>query len=270
MRGASRASLAGASEQLTALATSKAAADTLGDDLFAVAELLDSEHGLRRALTDPARAAEAKAGLIRSLLDGKVSAATLGLLAGLVSARWSVPRDLADATEELAVQAVVISADRSRKLDDLEDELFRFSRLLIAQPELRAALADPYLPADRKRGLVAALLDGKSTPATELLITQAALHPRGRTLETNLESYARVAAEQRQRVVAVVRVASALSQRQADRLAGALAAVYGHDVHLNIVLDPQVLGGMSIQVGDEFIDASVVNRLAALRRRLAG
>jgi F-type H+-transporting ATPase subunit delta len=65
-------------------------------------------------------------------------------------------------------------------------------------------------------------------------------------------------------------VASALSERQAGRLAGALAAVYGHDVHLNIVLDRHVLGGMSIQVGDEFIDASVLNRLAALRRRLAG
>lgn len=270
MRGASRASLAQASEQLTALATSKAAADTLGDDLFAVVALLDSEHGLRRALTDPGRAAEAKAGLVRSLLGGKVSAATLDLLAGLVSARWSVPRDLADATEELAVQAVVISADMSRKLDDLEDELFRFGRLLAGQPDLRAALADPYLPADRKRGLLGALLDGKATPAAELLITQAALAPRGRTLETNLDGYARLAAERRQRVVAVVRVASALSQRQADRLAGALAAVYGHEVHLNIVLDRHVLGGMSIQVGDEFIDASVVNRLAALRRRLAG
>jgi F-type H+-transporting ATPase subunit delta len=270
VRGASGASLAQASDQLAAVATDKATADTLGDELFAVARLLDSEHGLRRALTDPARQPEAKAGLIRSLLRGKVSAVTLGLVADLVSARWSAPRDLADAAEELAARAVVISADRSRKLDELEDELFRFGRVVAAQPDLRAALSDPYLPAERKRGLIGALLDGKVTPAAEKLITQAALDPRGRTLDSSLEAYAKLAAERRQRMVALVRVASALTQAQQDRLAAALAAIYGHEVHLNIVLDPQVVGGMSIQVGDEFIDASVVSRLAALRRRLAG
>ena len=270
MRGASRASLAEASNHLSALATDKVTADALGDDLFAVARMLDSEHGLRRALTDPARQPEAKAGLIRSLLAGKVSAATLDLVAGMVSGRWSAPRDLADAAEELAARAVVISADRSRKLDELEDELFRFGRLVAAQPDLRAALSDPFLPGDRKRGLIGALLDGKVTAAAEKLITQAALDPRGRTLDTSLDAYAKLAAERRQRVVADVRIASALTQGQQDRLAAALAAVYGHEVHLNIVLDPQVMGGMSIQVGDEFIDASVVSRLAALRRRLAG
>lgn len=270
MRGASRASLAQASDQLAAAATDKATADTLGDELFAVARLLDSEHGLRRALTDPARPAEAKAELIRSLLAGKVSAATLDMVGGLVSSRWSAPRDLADAAEELAARALVISADRSRKLDDLEDELFRFGRVVAAQPDLRAALSDPYLPAERKRGLIGALLDGKVTPAAEKLITQAALEPRGRTLDGSLDAYAKLAAERRERLAALVRVASVLSQPQQDRLAAALAATYGHDVHLNIVLDPQVVGGMSIQIGDEFIDASVVSRLAALRRKLAG
>jgi F-type H+-transporting ATPase subunit delta len=262
--------VAQASDQLAAVATDKAIADALGDELFSVARLLDSEHGLRRALTDPARQPAAKAGLIRTLLAGKVSAATLDLVASMVSARWSAPRDLADAAEELAAKAVVISADRSRKLDDLEDELFRFGRVVAAQPSLRAALSDPYLPDDRKRGLIGALLDGKVTPAAEKLITQAALDPRGRTIENSLDDYAKLAAERRQRVVAEVRVASTLTQGQQDRLAAALAAIYGHQVHLNVVLDPQVMGGMSVQVGDEFIDASVVSRLAALRRRLAG
>jgi F-type H+-transporting ATPase subunit delta len=270
MRGTSRDSLAEASDQLSALATSKDVADKIGDDLFAVVRLLDSEHGLRRALTDPARPAEAKAGLIRSLLAGKVSPPTLDLLAGLVSARWSAARDLGDAAEELAVKAVVISAERSRKLDDLEDELFRFGRVVVAQPELHWALADPNLPAMRKQGLLGALLDGKITPDAQRLITQAVLQPRGRNLEANLETYAKLAAERRQRLVAVVRVASVLTQAQQDRLAAGLAALYGHDVFLNIVLDPQVVGGMSVQVGDEFIDASVASRLAALRRKLAG
>ena len=270
MRGASRASLAEAVDRLSALAASKAVAETIGDELFAVARLLDSEHGLRRTLTDPAREGEAKAGLIRSLLDGKVSAETLDLVAGLAEARWSAPRDLGDAAEELGVRALVIAAERARKLDDLEDDLFRFGRVVAAQPRLRAALANPYLPVERKRELLAALLDGKVTPVAERLIAEATIQPRGRSLEASLDAYAKLAAERRQRLVAEVRVASALTQRQQERLAEALADLYGHEVHLNILLDPQVMGGMSVQVGGESIDATVASRLAALRRRLAG
>jgi F-type H+-transporting ATPase subunit delta len=270
MRGASRASLAEASDRLSALAASKAVAEKTGDELFAVARLLDSEPGLRRTLTDPAREPEARAGLIRSLLEGKVSAETLDLLTGLASARWSAPRDLADAAEELAVRSLVIAAEQAGKLDDLEDDLFRFGRVVAAQPRLRAALADPYLPEERKRELLAALLDGKVTPVAERLIAEATIRPRGRSLEASLDAYARLAAERRQRLVAEVRVASVLTKRQQDRLAQALADLYGHEVHLNIVLDPQVMGGMSVKVGEEFIDATVASRLAALRRRLAG
>ena len=270
MRGASRASLADASDQLSAAATTKAVAETMGDELFAVARLLDSQHALRRTLTDPARSAAAKAALIRSLLDGKVSAPTLDLLTHLVSARWSASRDLADAAEELAVKALVIAAERARQLDDLEDELFRFGRVVAGQPELRLALSDPNLPDERKRGLLGTLLDGKATPVAERLITEAALRPRGRSLEATLDAYGKLAAERRQRLVAVVRVASALTEQQQERLAEALAAIYGHDIFLNIVLDPQVVGGMTVQVGDEFIDASVASRLDSLRRRLAG
>jgi F-type H+-transporting ATPase subunit delta len=270
MRGASRASLAEASEQLSAAAAKKGAAVTIGDELFAVAGLLDSEAGLRRTLTDPARRAAAKADMVRSLLAGKVSPATLDLVAGMASARWSATRDLADATEELAVRATVIAAESAGQLDDTEDDLFRFGRVVAGQQELRSALSDPYLPAQRKRDLLGALLDGKATPAALRLITAAALQPRGRSLDASLEAYAQLAAERRQRLVAVVHVASALTQQQQQRLAAALADLYGHQVHLNVVLDPQVMGGMSVQVGDEFIDASVASRLAALRRRLAG
>jgi F-type H+-transporting ATPase subunit delta len=274
MRGASRASLAEAGDRLSALATSKAVAERIGDEMFAVARLLDSEHGLRRTLTDPARDSDARGGLIRSLLEGKVSVQTLDLVTGLASARWSAARDLSDAAEELAVRALVIAAEQAGKLDDLEDDLFRFGRVVAGQPRLRAALADPYLPEylpeERKRELLAALLGGKVTPVAERLIAEATIRPRGRSLEASLDAYAKLAAERKQRLVAEVRVASVLTQRQQARLAEALADLYGHEVHLNIVLDPQVMGGMSVKIGDEFIDATVASRLAALRRRLAG
>lgn len=269
MRGASRASLAEAREQLTTAAAGRPAAK-VGDELFAVAGLLDEQPGLRRPLSDPSRPAAAKAELIRALLEGKITSGTLDLVAWLVSARWSAPRDLADAVGELGVLAFVIAAERAGQLDDLEDDLFRFSRVIAREPELRSALSNPVLPGERKRDLLAALLDGRAVAPAERLIALAVLQPRGRSLEANLEAYARLAAERRERLVALVRVAAPLTGQQQRRLAEALAGLYGHEIHLNVLLDPQVVGGMSVQVGDELIDASVATRLAALRRRLAG
>jgi F-type H+-transporting ATPase subunit delta len=270
MRGASRASLAQATDQLSdVLGRPRTNAGRLGDELLSVAGLLDREAGLRRTLSDPSRNGGAKAELARSLLSGKVLAATLDTVTGLASSRWSAPRDLADATEQLGALAVVAQADSEGELDELEDELFRFGRIVAGEPALRVALSSPYVEADRKRSLLATLLDGKVTAASKRLITQAALQPRGRSLDASLEDYAGIAARRRERLVAEVHVATELSAAQRSRLAGALRGLYGHDVHLNVVLDLQVVGGMSVRVGDEVIDGSIATRMAALRRKLA-
>jgi F-type H+-transporting ATPase subunit delta len=271
MRGSSRASLAEAKERLAEMLGGgrRISPDRLGEELFAVAGLLDSEPGLRRTLSDPARAGRAKAGLAETLLGGKISASALDLVSTLVSARWSEPGDLADAAEQLGVLAIIESADREGGLDDLEDELFRFGRVVNAEPDLRVALSSPFAPPERKQELVDALLRGKVTQPSLRLISQAALHPRGRSLDASLEEYAQMAAERRERLLAEVHVAIALTAEQRGRLAAALADTYGRDVHLNIVLDPQVIGGMSVRISAELIDGSMARRLAGLRRRLA-
>jgi len=270
LRGASRAALGGAQQELTAAVTADpAAAGTIGDELFGVATLLDGELALRRALTDATSPEGARTGLVRGLLGGRVSRTVLDLVAGMATARWSAPRDLASAAERLAVMATAAMADETGQLDDLEDELFRFGRIVTSEPELRSALSSPRLPAERKRALLDALLASRVTPAALRLITQAAVHPRGRSLDESLEEYARLAAAWRQRLIAVVRVAADLTGGQRERLEAALSATYGHGIHLNVVIDPLVVGGMSVQIGDEFIDGSVASQLAALRRRLA-
>jgi F-type H+-transporting ATPase subunit delta len=177
---------------------------------------------------------------------------------------------MTDALEQLAVEAFAIAAEESGQLDDLEDELFRFSRVVASEPELRVALSEPVLPDEGKRGLVNTLLADKVTPVTLRLVTEMSLHPRGRPLVVSLDMCTRIAAERRQRLIAVVRTATDLSAEQRRRLADALAGIYGHEVYVNIVIDPEVMGGMTIQVGDELIDASVASRLAAVRRKLAG
>ena len=196
-------------------------------------------------------------------------AATRDLVTGMADSRWSSPRDLADATEQLGVLATAAAAEGEGQLDDLEDELFRFGRIVSAEPGLRSALADPAPPADGKREPAGHAAGGQVTPAALRLITQAVIYPRGRSLETTLDEYGRLAAAWRQRLIAVVRVATGLTEDQRGRLAAALSHAYGHDVHLNVVVDPGVVGGISVQIGDEFIDGSVASRLAELRQRLA-
>ncbi|WP_433140984.1 F0F1 ATP synthase subunit delta [Actinomadura nitritigenes] len=265
----SRASLAEARERLEAVISSAGPdLDGLGGDLFAVLHLIDREHGLRRAVSDPARDGADKAQLVRILLEGKVSPAALGLVADVVRMRWSTPSELSDAVEALAVTAESARAEAAGRLDDLEDELFRFSRVLESEIELRGALAGPGLPADRKAGLVEALLDGKVQPATLTLIRELVLRPRGRSLEGGLAEYGRIVAQRRQRLVALVRTPVALTDAQRTRLAAVLAAAYGHEVHLNIELDPTAIGGLSIEIGDEIIDGTIAGRLDDVRRRL--
>ena len=271
MRGASRASLSAAKERLSAaLAGGDATRATLvGDELFAVVGLFDAEPGLRRSLSDPSRDRAARAGLAEALLAGKISAETLDLVKVLVGARWSEPGDLADAADELAVLAIAEAADCEGKLDDLEDDLFRFGRIVQGSPDLRSALSNQFVPAEGRRSVVTQLVAGKVIEPALRLITQAAGHSRGRSLDAALEAYANLAAELRERLVAEVHVAVPLTDGQRGRLAAALVATFEHDVHLNVVLDPEVLGGMSVRIGDELINGSVASRLAELRRDLA-
>ncbi len=271
MRGASRASFAGLTERLAAEdITGAAVATRLANELFAVVGLLDAQHTLRRALSDPGKPASEKGAVASALLSGKITRQAEALVVAAVESRWASSSDMADAVEQLAIEAMVLAADATGTLDELEDELFRFGRVVAAQPDLQMALADPSLPADRKRGLLGALLEGRVSATSLGLITQMVIHPRGRSLTAALDLCAGIAARRRQQLIAVVRSATELSAAQRGRLAEALAASYGHRVHLNVVLDPSVMGGISVQIGDELIDGTAASRLAEIRRKLAG
>ncbi|GAA2289264.1 F0F1 ATP synthase subunit delta [Nonomuraea roseoviolacea subsp. roseoviolacea] len=269
MRGLSRSSLAEVEERFNAVAGS-ADLGALSDELFAIADLLDREHGLRRALSDPSRSAEAKAGTVRALLAGKVGEAALATTEAAASARWSRAGDLADVLERLGVVAAAAEAESQGTIDEVEDELFRFGRVVAANPDLRRALADAAAPAEGKRRLLSDLLGGKAATASVRLISQVAVHPRGRSLEAGLEEFSQLVAQQRQRFVAVVRSAVELTDQQKARLATWLRTSYGRDVHLNVEVDPRVLGGFSVRIGDEIIDTTIVGRIEEVRRRLAG
>ena len=273
MQGASREALLQVRERLTALRTEMpdaAGFDAIAEGLLSVVRLLDREGNLRRTLGDPALDAQAKEQLVDGLFGSQLDALPLGLVKELVALRWSSPRDLVDAVEVLAVTAVFFVADSAGDLDAVEDELFRFARTVAHEPELRAVLTDRGLDNDRKTALLDGLLDGKARPATKRIAQALVLTPRGRTLEDGLEEYAALAADVRSRTLATVTTAVALDDAQRERLAASLSAQLGREVALQVEVDPDVVGGVVVRLGDEVIDGSTRHRLASARQALAG
>src|ERR1700748_1136929 len=267
MRGASRASYAGLRARRGAVAVGRAPSEQIGDQLFSVVRLLDSEHGLRRALADSGKPSAEKAAVARRLLHDRVSEATEGLVADAAAAHWATSGDFTDALEQLAIEALTMAAQYGGTLDNLEDDLFRFARVISGQTGLRAVLTGPTAT-DAKTWLLSTLLSAKVSGVSLSLITQVLTHPRGRSPQVVLDVAASIAARRREQLIAVVRVATELSAAQ--RRLKTLTAAYGQGVHLNVVHDPAVIGGVSVQIGDELIDGSAARRLAEVRRRLAG
>ncbi|MDE3724788.1 F0F1 ATP synthase subunit delta [Nocardiopsis sp. N85] len=274
MRGISRTSLTEVTrrldENVLASAGTAQSGVALGGELFQVVGLLTEEHSLRRWLADQANPSEAKTGLIGHLLESKVSPSAVLVASDVVSAKWSSARDLVDALERMAVYTTIASLQSAAALDGLEDELFRFERIVAAQPRLRDALTRDGVSREHKLSLLEDLLSGKVDSATLTLVGQAVTRPRGRTLEQALDNYGRIVAERAMRYVAVVRSAVALSEDRQSRLEAALSRAYGRDIHLNIEVVPEIVGGLSIQVGDEVIDGTIAGRIAEAQRRLAG
>jgi F-type H+-transporting ATPase subunit delta len=267
MMGASREALAAARERLDAGVANLSPEELtrLADDLFGVAGLLYREGQLRRAFADPGLPGDVKARLAQQLLGEQLSAPAFDVVQTLVQTRWSRPIDLVDSADVLGVQAVLAAAERAEELENVEDELFRFARILERQPELQVALGDISVPVEPR-----VRLRDKVHPATLRLAVEAVRSPRGRRIDRVLEEYVSFAAERRQRIVAEVWTAIELSEEQTQRLSEALANVFGRRVQVQATVDPNLIGGVTVRVGDEVIDGSIINRIESARRRIAG
>ncbi|SCF10025.1 F0F1 ATP synthase subunit delta [Micromonospora mirobrigensis] len=271
MQAASRESYKVAAERLDAYvrgAEPSAVAST-ADDILSVAALLRREPRLRRALSDPARSGADRAGLLGEMLRGKLGAEALDLLASLVSGRWSAPSELLDATERLGIEALLASADKSGELGEVEDELFRFGQVVAGSPELSNVLADPAAPVERRAALVDQLLAGKARPVTGYLVGVALGGFGGRRFSGALTRLVELAAERRDRQVAYVTVAAPLSDSEERRLGARLSEMYGREVSVRQTVDPEVLGGVSVRVGSDLYDGTVLRRLNETRNALA-
>jgi F-type H+-transporting ATPase subunit delta len=270
MQAASREALAGARQRLDERIadTSVAGVRDLSGELFDITGVLVRERALRRLLADPATAEADRTRLADTVFGGKVSDATLATLTGLVTARWSQPGDLVDATETLARRAQLSVAEQDGSLEDVEDELFRFARSFESNDELRGSLTDELIPAGRRQAIVEDLLGERATPTTVQLISMVVGSGRARDLPAIVDRLVERAAQAKRLAVAEVRVAVPLTDDQQDRLKAAIANATDKDVTLKVVVDPSVIGGLVATVGDVVIDGTVRTRLDQLKSRL--
>lgn len=266
MRGSSAESLARLESTLASLLSGDGAGDALGNDLLGAATLLRGQVALRRSATDPSAPGKAKAALLRGVFSGHVGVGALGILGDGGELRWSSGSDLVAALEHLGVIAIVRAADARGEGDQLEGELFTFGRMLSESAELRSAITDSNRTVSARQKLASSLLTGKATAASMRLIKEAIAHG---PVASTLQRYAKLAAEVRDRRVATVRVARPLTAAQASRLVAALGE-NGRTVHLNMIVDADVIGGIHVEMGDHVIDGTVASRVDDARRKIAG
>jgi F-type H+-transporting ATPase subunit delta len=239
--------------------------ESLSSDLFTVVDALDSSVALRRALTDPTTSERARQQLVHSLLDGKVSGTAVDIVAEAVAMRWAGGGSFTAALERQAVRAQLMAADSDGNLENTEDELFRFARLVEANPGLRNALGDRAVPVSKRQELIEQLLAGRATAAT-IALAKRAVGARERTFAHTIEGFVTLAAAQKNRLVATVRVANPLTSDQRDRLRRSLSQQVGREVAVQEIIDPDVLGGVRVELGDEVIEGTVADRLEQARR----
>lgn len=271
LRAASRDSLATVVKEFDTVAgrLREPGLTTMADELVAVAGLLISQPVLSKNLARPVDDPAPKARLVETLLSGKVDDNTLGLVRTTVSQRWSEESNLVDAIEHLARLALLKRAEVADEVDQVEEQLFRFGRVLDDQPRLTALLSDYTAPADGRIALLDKVIDssGANGTAAELL-RQTVTLLRGERADEAVIDLAELAVARRGEIVAHVTAAAELTDTQRTRLTEVLSRIYGHPVGVQLHVDPELLGGLSITVGDEVIDGSIASRLAAAQTRL--
>ena len=268
--GSSRASVLTLRKSLAEVVEKQSATDAavFATNLFTILSVLSTSIGVRRALTDNSRDASAKAELISNLFGKNISSPAQSLLALAASLRWSSPGEIADAIENLAVEAEAAAAHKNGELERLENQLFDFARVLRANPELRQALNTSADTDQGKISLLDSVVKGKYVNSTLNLLRRVVSLRRGRSIDSTLAAYSHYVSARKDRLVAHVKSAVELSDAQLTKLVAALSKQMGRDVHINVEIDPRVLGGISVRYADDVIDGTISNRLTQAGRAL--
>jgi F-type H+-transporting ATPase subunit delta len=273
MHAASRRALAELRDQTAAVFARFSTSEGLtglADELYAVVDLLNGQPQLRRRLADPSTDSAKRSGLAGALFEGRVGASAVQIVKDAVALRWSSGWDLLDALEITADDGLLGAAEQEGRLDAIEDELFRFERILDGDSRLTTLLDDQSAEAARRAALVASLVDGKVDDITARLLRHAVASQRKRSVVHAVDDLLELAAQRRNRSTARVISAIALTSAQERQLAAALTTMYGRSITVRTAVEPGIRGGLVVRVGDEVIDGSILARLNGARAAIAG
>lgn len=242
-----------------------------GLQLFDVTVLLERQPKLAAALIDPARSAIAKKRFVASLFQGVgVSQLPIDLLASLSAHKWSSVEDLADATEDLAVDCVLAASDAAHVTDETSVELAEINSAILNHPLVRQRLSDARADPQTRVAFWRKLFAGERfNEYTIALAEHAAADLHGRKYSDAIEWLIGRISEYQGQYIVTVTSAVPLTQRQQDRIAALYVAKLKRQVHLNLIVDPSVIGGLRLQCGADVTDTTVVAQLQTLRKALA-
>ncbi len=154
------------------------------------------------------------------------------------------------------------------KLDAVKTELLAVARTFESSQELRDALSDQRLPADRKQAIIDDLLGTRASSLTVSMVGFITSAGHASALPAVVDALAQVAAEASNKDVAEIRTAIELDDATVARIVAGLEKATGKDLEAKVIVDPQVLGGIVARVGDTVIDGSVQHRLQGLRQAM--
>ncbi|TCF35623.1 ATP synthase delta chain [Bifidobacterium longum subsp. longum] len=241
----------------------------IGNELFTITKVLDDSIQLEHALTDPSRPVADKVAVLKELLGDNAHPMTMEIMTDLVSRRWSRARDIANAVEDFGVDAMMYYADATDATLQVSIELSELHSALLNLPVVRAKLYDYQATSEARVKLFREVFSGKTlNKVTMRLAEHATCNLRRRryleTIQWLINKFSRHMGES----MVTVTTATPLKKEQIKRLVEVYSAKVGRQVHINSVVDPTVLGGMRIQVGDEVTDNTVVAQLQNLHRKV--
>ena len=239
----------------------------IGNELFTITSALDHNIQLERALTDPSRPVEDKVAVVKTLIGDQAHPLVMEIMSDLVSRRWSRVSDIANAVEDFGVDGMMYYADHTNTTLQVSVELAELHSALLNLPVVRTKLYDATVPSKARVKLLYSLIgDADFTKVTKRLAEHATCNLRNRrylqTIQWLINKFSRHMGES----MVTVTTAAPLSKEQVEKLVAIYTAKTGHSVHINSVVDPTVMGGMRIQVGDEVTDNTVVAQLQHLQR----
>lgn len=253
----------GNGREIDTLAVDGAAAE----ELFAVVDLLEQRPTLERSLTQPSASSTERSELAKRVFGPHIGQRALDIVCSVVASSIHDPRELPEVVERRSVEGLLLEAHRSGELEQVVAELHAFARLVETNRGLSDALRNRGIPVVHRQALVSKLIDGKVRPISAQLLRRAA-SGRDRTLARSVAGYLDLAAALAQRHSAHVTVAKPLDAQRTERLRRALEARAGGPVFLQIDVDPAVLGGIDVRIGENIIESTLAGRLHHARRLL--